>query len=272
MARETRPLWRIRADAVRRAVLWDVLSSRLDLYLVAEYPKSGGSWVAEMVADYVDRPFPRNRTARFESSVLHGHRLYRPRFQRALWVLRDGRDIIVSNYFHLLFHSDRNSPKRVEAARRKFGFRDVEAIEQNLPRFIEHLLRHGEGTVFRFTWPEFVASWQASGVPPVRYEELLADAERELGPALERITGQPVDRARLHEAVEKHRFENITGRRRGEEARDSFVRKGIAGDWKNYFNLEARQMFDKLAGDSLIAAGYETGRQWVAPEPRPAGS
>ena len=41
------------------------------------------------------------------------------------------------------------------------------------------------------------------------------------------------------------------------------MRKGIVGDWKNYFNKEAREIFNHYAGDQLIKLGYEKDRSWV---------
>ena len=43
----------------------------------------------------------------------------------------------------------------------------------------------------------------------------------------------------------------------GEENKHSFLRKGVAGDWKNHFSKEARQVFNKFAGRELIKLGYE---------------
>ena len=54
----------------------------------------------------------------------------------------------------------------------------------------------------------------------------------------------------------------MTKRNPGEEAK-SFIRKGIAGDWKNKFSPEACEMFNKYAGGALIKVGYEKDDSWV---------
>ena len=41
------------------------------MYVVNEYPKSGGSWVAEMLSEALGVPFPRNRLPMLRSSILH---------------------------------------------------------------------------------------------------------------------------------------------------------------------------------------------------------
>ena len=55
----------------------------------------------------------------------------------------------------------------------------------------------------------------------------------------------------------------MTKRKAGEEDRSSFLRKGIAGDWKNHFNTEAVNIFDHYAGETLIKLGYEKNHDWV---------
>jgi hypothetical protein len=37
----------------------------------------------------------------------------------------------------------------------------------------------------------------------------------------------------------------------------------VVGDWRNYFSPEARESFDRYAGDELILLGYERDRAWV---------
>lgn len=58
-------------------------------------------------------------------------------------------------------------------------------------------------------------------------------------------------------------FEKSTkSRQRGQEDSSSFFRKGIAGDWKNYFTERDKQIFKEEAGDLLVNLGYEEGYDW----------
>ena len=41
------------------------------------------------------------------------------------------------------------------------------------------------------------------------------------------------------------------------------ARKGIAGDWKNYFTQADAKLFLKIAGKQLIETGYEANDDWV---------
>ena len=72
-----------------------------------------------------------------------------------------------------------------------------------------------------------------------------------------------MSRERLREVILANRFEARTGgRQRGEENIHSHERKGIAGDWRNYFSPELTRAFKARYGDLLIATGYEKGADW----------
>ncbi len=52
-------------------------------------------------------------------------------------------------------------------------------------------------------------------------------------------------------------FERLSGgRSRGQEDRESFFRKGIVGDWRNYLSDEMNEMFQDKAGEWLARFGY----------------
>ncbi len=52
------------------------------------------------------------------------------------------------------------------------------------------------------------------------------------------------------------------GRKEGEEDSTSHYRKGISGDWKNYFTEKHKEEFKKQYGEGLIQLGYECDKKW----------
>ena len=66
----------------------------------------------------------------------------------------------------------------------------------------------------------------------------------------------------LENMIYKSSFEFITGRKRGQMDRKSFYRKGVSGDWKNFFSYKDKEKFKKIAGDLLIKLGYEKDNNW----------
>lgn len=46
------------------------------------------------------------------------------------------------------------------------------------------------------------------------------------------------------------------------ESPDKFLRKGIVGDWQNYFDEKSREAFNKVAGETLTRLGYTGDLNW----------
>ena len=163
---DTRSVAQIKFDALVRLIMQNTLAGILPIYLVTEYQKSGGSWVGQLISEYLGIPFPRNKIPRIEKCVLHGHVLPTPFLRNVVCVFRDGRDAVVSSYFHMLFENEKNSPHLVTRTRGALSFKDYNDVEANLPLFMEYLFeRHHMRSVFRpnqFTWTEFVRRWHGT--------------------------------------------------------------------------------------------------------------
>lgn len=65
-------LWH-KFNGLYRYALVHLASGYFPLYIVNEYPKSGGSWIAQMLGKALDLPFPRNRLPLMTSCIMHGH-------------------------------------------------------------------------------------------------------------------------------------------------------------------------------------------------------
>ena len=57
-------------------------------------------------------------------------------------------------------------------------------------------------------------------------------------------------------------FSKVSGRKRGQEDQNSHFRKGIIGDYKNYFTELHKIICKKLIGEDLILLGYEKDYNW----------
>ena len=268
---ESRSNLAVRCDSIRRAIAWRFQAARVPYFLVAEYPKSGGTWLSLMLAEYMGIECPRNRSIslmRPTRSVLHGHCLYHSSYrENVVCLFRDGRDVMVSAYHHVLSLNGGMPQSRRICSR--LGIDDVDDVERHLPAFIEYVFTKASlgGIRFRManvTWRTFVYSWIDKEVPLVTYEGMLEDTVGALVKVVRRLTGEECDLDRARRVVERFSFKKQTRRDPGQENTKSFLRKGIAGDWKNCFTKEARECFDHYAGDALIAAGYERDHSWVS--------
>ena len=175
--------------------------------------------------------------------------------------MRDGRDVMVSFYYHSLFlREDRLNYHEFDITSRALKISDPNNIQEYLPRFIEHKFTVKKAP--RFTWSEFVLNWINREVPIIRYEEMLISPETEIRNALNHFSVEVSD-DQIRKAIEKYSFRKVSGRDRGKEDKKSFLRKGISGDWKNHFSLEAKQVFNYYAGDILVELGYEKNDSWA---------
>lgn len=214
-----------------------------DTFLVS-YPKSGNTWVRFLLANLIHQnenvsfaninrllPAPGVLTRRFLKSVprpriLKSHEPFDARFRKVLYLVRDPRDVAVSEY-----HFDLK--KRYIAA------------DMTLEQFIKPFLA-GETSSYG-SWWEHVASWVGPrfGNPQfllVRYEDLLADSIAETAKIAE-FLGIQADEEQLKQAVARSSADKM----RKLETQDAdkwtgtkntrkeipFVRAAKSGGWKD---------------------------------------
>ena len=255
---------RLRMEAAKRIGLVYGLSHAIGIYVVTEYPKSGGTWFCQMLSTYLDLPFARNNNRQtFAKSILHGVYRYHPLIANPVVVMRDGRDICVSAYYHFLHHNETNLASAVEDKRKYLGFSDYDDIRTNLPRFIEYMFVDHAKPWRRCSWASFLDSWQGRKASFVRYEELLSDCAGTMRRVVTELTGEEINEDKLAKVIDRYSWRTLAGRDPGTEKKGTFMRKGIAGDWKNQFSIDAAEMFDQLAGEKLVQWDYEPDRGWV---------
>ena len=253
-----------RTNDLVRAGMVHVLSGIVPLYVVDEFPKSGGTWVGQMLGRALGVPFPRNRFPMLRTSIMHGHYLDPWGIKNAVIVWRDGRDVMASWYHQQLVPHEFNA-RQVERSRRELPLEDYDDVRRNLPAFIEYSFTRPHSP--SFSWTDFVRRWHGKeDAVHVRYEDLHRDTAGELQRVVAELTGRRISREEAAAVAEEFSFERQSGRPSGEESKKSFLRKGVVGDWRNVFGPEARQIFDHFAGEELILLGYEKDRSWVALE------
>jgi hypothetical protein len=249
------------ANELVRAGMVHLLSGTLPLYVVNEYPKSGGTWVGQMLGRALGVPFPRNRFPVLRPSIMHGHYLHPWGIKNVVVVWRDGRDVMVSWYHQQLIPHEYNQIQ-VARSRRELPLRDYDDVYASMPAFIAYAFNRPHSP--SFSWTDFVRRWHArEDTVHVRYEDLRRDTAGELRRIFAGLTGKRLEPERASAIAEEFSFERQAGRRPGEEDRKSFLRKGVVGDWRAQFSPEARDVFDRHAGKELLLLGYERDRGWV---------
>ena len=93
-----------------------------------------------------------------------------------------------------------------------------------------------------------INSWKNSYNPKyekiVRFEDLTGKNQLEHWTELLAFLDLPVDQSKIASILSTYNFEYWSkGRKKGEEDQSSHMRKGISGDWKNYFTPKVEDYF-----------------------------
>jgi Sulfotransferase family len=161
-------------------------------------------------------------------------------FPRAkfLHVLRDGRDCVVSTWFHNL----RVNPE--ETQRRYKGLPDFIAfMAKSWNTYVDRGLR------FQAAYPDRCLT--------VRYEDLVANPRDSMRRVF-RFLAVDVSLGVVRRCVEAGKFETMSGgRQAGIEDRTSFLRQGTPGNWRQHLTPEDNRIFLDIAGNKMMQLGYK---------------
>jgi hypothetical protein len=96
----------------------------------------------------------------------------------------------------------------------------------------------------------------------IRYEELREVTQVAISCLID-FMGVDFGPSDLAEVIDRWSFSRMSeGRSPGEEDKESHIRKGISGDWKNHFSPLVKALFMKMSGNFLIETGYELNSDW----------
>lgn len=247
---------------LRHSLVHGQLGRLAEPIVLTEYPKSGGTWLSQMLSTALGIPYPRNRWPRINGSMLiHGCYLRSRAPQRTVVLWRDCRDVMVSFYYHLFYEKPITSARYSQELKAELKIDDVADISTNLPRFIQWCFTKGYPG---FNWNHFADVWVKHDRDlQTSYEALSADAVGELTRLTAKLEIETPSLDAIEHAVDSFSFAKQANRKRGEEDVKSFVRKGIVGDWRNQFTREACEVFNEFGGETLVRLGYEQDGSWV---------
>jgi hypothetical protein len=232
--------------------------------VVTEYPKSGGNWVVGLLGYALHLPmrdiydvtserkaFDLSKHPWYggtstpdlpETCVIKSHELPRSPLTafpaRFIHLVRDGRDVVVSKYFY----------EKEFCVKNGIYERFDVPFDDYVPRVAAE-------------WREYVLVWLETNSILCRYEEFLRDPWGTLREVLMKL-GLDVSDAQLRYAVESNTKEKVSSALEKTFKHNTFVRKGISGDWKNYFSDDHVRAFKRAAGNTLLTLGYEKDLDW----------
>src|SRR6266851_5165037 len=238
-----------------------------DTFLVS-YPKSGNTWTRFLIAHlvYPEKhpdfsnineliPDPEALSKKHLSKmprprVLKSHQYFDPRYPRIIYVVRDPRDVALSQYH---FH------------RKRRLIEDTYPIGRFVTRFVA-----GETSEYG-SWAENVSGWLATrygrpGFLLLRYEDMMAHPTQELAklalflgieadvPQLEQVVARSsADQMRKLEQQQAHLWSSTRNTRQDVP----FVRVAKAGGWKSGLSEASVAEIEGAWGHLMQFLGYD---------------
>jgi hypothetical protein len=230
-----------------------------DDILLASYPKSGNKWMRFLIANLLhpdqavntenlhrlivdpDLTVKRDIDCAPRPRIVKSHGSFDPRYRRVIYLVRDPRDVVLSQYDDL---------------------RQSRSVGDELPmeRFIERFLT-GDLDRYLGSWGENVGSWLAarSGYPGfllLRYEDLLASPSRELAGVAD-FAGWPVTPERISQAVERNSVHKMPEIEKGQDRSSLPIKSMKSGDWRSNLSEPHVTLIESAWADIMACLGYE---------------
>ncbi len=170
---------------------------------------------------------------------------------KIIQLVRDGRDVVTSGTFDWLLKDAAGTLRHQFFVEKKSGTK--------LTRFFDDIVLEK----WAKNWVETIDAFHdADADLQIRYESMIEDQPSVLGKIfrLLEVEGSSETAVSCADAVT---FEKATGRSSGDGQPTAKARKGIVGDWKNYFTQQDGELFNAIAGQQLVALGYQNDPSWV---------
>jgi Sulfotransferase domain len=238
-----------------------------DIFLVS-FPKSGNTWTRFLLANLrfpdqpatwanIDRLIPdptgtakRDFDRMPRPRIIKSHECFDPRYPRVVYIVRDPRDVVVSQYHY------HRKIRRIE---------DDSPVETFVTRFL------GGDTCPHGSWGQNVGTWLSTseGDPRfllLRYEDLVADTAGELAKVVA-FLHLPADPKQIAQAVERSSADRMrtlekaqtdkNGLMRGSRTDLSFVRAAGSGGWRSDLPAPMVARIEAAWGPLMRHLGYE---------------
>jgi len=248
-----------------------------DIFLVS-FPKSGNTWTRFLIANLVFPDAPvgfknihklvpdpygtskRDMERMARPRIIKSHECFEPRYPRVMYIVRDPRDVVISQY-----HYHRKC-KKIE---------DGYPMEKFVDRFVAgDTCPHG-------SWGENVGTWlTARHNDPrfllLKYEDMVADTQRELG-RVAAFVGIKADSERIAKAVERSSADRMRKLERAQAdecglTKDSrkdlsFVRAAKSGSWQKDLSEPLVAKIEDAWPQLMVFLGYKLVTRETAGQP-----
>lgn len=209
---------------------------------------------------------------------------------RGFHVVRDPRDILISAYFSHRYSHHTDGKDRVAKAREVLEkLNEKDGILAELDGWTKVLLNdmncwnYDDPDILELKMEELQKDPYSNFKSVLKHLELWDEKpssalDKTFYPIRRLLNGtkcskkwrQPIGMPRkkinsyvLEKILSHWSYEKLSGGRKpGEESKHQHLRKGVHGDWKNYFDDQLKDLFKERHGDLVIKLGYEKNNSW----------
>ena len=238
-----------------------------DVFL-GSYPRSGSTWLRFLLSEILTGQSPEfSRTNQLIPDVgkhsgavallpkngrlIKTHESYRPEYKKAVYLVRDARDVVSSEYAY-----------QTSLGWFKGGFDD----------YVKCFVR---GTVDGYgSWQDHVSSWvnsplaRGGNLLVLRFEDLRRDTVETLSEICDFMAVE-IERDVIKRAIDNNSLEKMREKEKRNPQRASregrFVRSGLVEGWRGKLSEEQIQMIERYAGEALSRLGYSCGEMTAPP-------
>lgn len=238
-----------------------LLQKRPDDKFIVSYPRSGSTWLRTILVNVL-RPDAESNPDVFNvvipglswrnvhqinrmpsPRILKSHTWYRSEIAPTVYLVRDGRDVLVSLYHYMITRQ-----------------RKTESFDKFFASY--YLGKHGQ------RWHENVVSWLGEGreklgdrLMVVKFEALKAETVAVVADILRflQISASPTLLSTAIDKAQLDKVRSIERSRRGNmhNPDTSFYRGGQTGQWQDYLTPTMEEQFCNMSKQALQLGGYK---------------
>ncbi len=249
----------IAKSAVRTPLVWMRHQSlrATDIFL-ASYPRSGSTWLRFLLFESiagrssgfgnVNQSIPDVKEHKIGlplmpngGRLIKTHEIYHPEYRKAVYLVRDPRDVALSEY----------------AYQTALGL-----VNQPLDEYLRVFLTKGVNPFS--SWSAHVESWLSAPLSSdnlllVKFEDLRRDSVKSVAEIVE-FFGMVPDKERIRQAIANNSVERMKAKEKETPQRASkkgqFIRSGSVGGWRANLTEEQVKVVRDHAGALLTRMGY----------------
>lgn len=214
-----------------------------DVIFLCGAPRSGTSWVSDVLSYYFNLPRPKHyRLPILFDAVVHTHVMLNPeKYKKTYFVIRDGRNSYLSYYYMLRkdILSEKNFVKRSHYLKIFKDVKDEANISYNVLVLMKDDMKQHD-SIFKST--KKILDYQKAGVAPVIvYEEAQADPMGVFSKAIRFYSGD-CDMERLEKVLN---LQSKKAQRKMPQNRRSTTINSSSSDWTKIFDEETIAFYEK---------------------------